>query len=84
AATLPWLVVIGVAGLLAHLCLTSALRLAAASFVMPIDFVRLPVIVVVGATLYGESVDAAVLIGAVIIFAGSYVNIWAETRRKPA
>ena len=51
---------------------------------MPIDFVRLPVIVVVGATLYGESVDAAVLIGAVIIFAGSYVNIWAETRRKPA
>ena len=84
AATLPWLVLIGIAGLLAHLCLTSALRLAAASFVMPIDFVRLPVIVVVGATLYGESVDAAVLIGAVIIFAGSYVNIWAETRRRPA
>jgi len=82
AASLPWLTVIGVAGLLAHLCLTNALSLAAASFVMPIDFVRLPAIAVVGATLYGESVDAAVLIGAVIIFAGSYVSIWAETRRQ--
>ncbi|MBM3612096.1 MAG: DMT family transporter, partial [Alphaproteobacteria bacterium] len=82
AASLPWLTVIGVAGLLAHLCLTNALSLAAASFVMPIDFARLPAIAVVGATLYGESVDAAVLIGAVIIFAGSYVSIWAETRRQ--
>jgi len=81
AASLPWLVVIGVTGLLAHFCLTSALRLASASFVMPIDFIRLPVIVVAGTVLYGESVDAAVLIGAAIIFAGNYVNVWSETRR---
>lgn len=81
AASLPWLVAIGVTGLLAHFCLTSALSVASASFVMPIDFVRLPVIAVAGMVLYGESVDAAVLIGAAIIFAGNYINIWSETRR---
>lgn len=81
AASLPWLVLVGVTGLAAHFCLTSALRLASASFVMPIDFIRLPVIAVAGMVLYGESVDAAVLIGAAIIFAGNYLNIRAETRR---
>ncbi len=84
SASLPWLVLIGVTGLAAHFCLTSALRLASASFVMPIDFIRLPVIAVAGMVLYGESVDAAVLIGAAIIFAGNYLNIRAETRCPPA
>jgi len=84
AASLPWLVAIGVTGLAAHVCLTSALRLASASFVMPIDFIRLPVIAVAGMVLYGESVDAAVLVGAAVIFAGNYINVWSETRRLPA
>lgn len=83
AASLPWLVAIGVTGLAAHVCLTSALRLASASFVMPIDFIRLPVIAVAGMVLYGESVDAAVLVGATVIFAGNYINVWSETRRLP-
>ena len=81
AATWPWLVLIGVTGVVAHFCLTSALRLAPASFVMPIDFARLPLIAVAGAVLYGESIDASVLAGAAIIFAGNYINVWAETRR---
>ena len=84
AASLPWLVLIGVTGVVAHFCLTSALRLAPASFVMPIDFARLPLIAVAGAVLYGEAVDAAVLVGAAIIFAGNYQNVWSETRRSRA
>lgn len=81
AATLPWLVLIGITGVVAHFCLTSALRLAPASFVMPIDFARLPLIAVAAAVLYGEAIDAAVLVGAAIIFAGNYINVWSETRR---
>lgn len=84
AASLPWLVLIGVTGVVAHFCLTSALRLAPASFVMPIDFARLPLIAVAGAVLYGEAIDAAVLVGAAIIFAGNYLNVWSETRRSRA
>ncbi len=77
---LPWLVLISCAGLVAHFCLTTALRLAPASVVMPIDFVRLPLIAVVGMTLYGEQLDIWVLIGAAVIFAGNYLNILSQLR----
>ena len=77
----PWLVVIGLAGLLAHFCLTTALSLAPASVVMPIDFVRLPVIAVVGAVFYGEAVNVLILLGALLIFGGNYLNITLGQRR---
>ena len=75
ASTLPWLAVIGCAGLLAHFCLTTALKLAPASIVMPIDFTRLPLIAVVGMLFYGEPLSLAVFVGAAIIFAANYLNI---------
>ena len=78
--TLPWLVLIGVAGLLAHFCITNALAIARATVVVPIDFVRLPVIAIIGMLVYGEALDLWVLLGAGIIFAGNYLNIWSETR----
>lgn len=83
AETLPWLLLIGFCGVLAHLCLTTALSLAPASYVMPIDFARLPVIAAVGMLFYAEPLDPLVLLGAAIIFLGNWANIRAETR-KPA
>ncbi|MEL6643505.1 MAG: DMT family transporter [Pseudomonadota bacterium] len=77
----PWVVLIGCAGLLAHLCITNALRVAPATVVVPMDFLRLPLIAVVGAMFYAEPIDALVLVGAAIIFVGNYLNIWTETRR---
>ena len=82
AQTLPWLVLIGCAGLLAHLCLTSALRLAPASFVMPIDFARLPLIALIGALFYNEPIDLLVILGAVLIVAGNLYNIRSEARNR--
>ncbi len=82
--SLPWIILISCAGLVAHFCLTTALRLAPAAVVMPIDFIRLPLIAVVGMTLYGELLDIWVLVGATVIFAGNYLNILAELRRKTA
>jgi drug/metabolite transporter (DMT)-like permease len=81
AQTLPWLVLIGLAGLLAHYCLTSALAIAPATVVVPIDFVRLPTIAIVGMLLYGEALDAWVFVGAAVIFAANYANIWYANRR---
>ena len=80
AQTLPWLVLIGLAGLLAHYCLTSALAIAPATVVVPIDFVRLPTIAIVGMLLYGEALDAWVFVGATVIFAANYANIWYANR----
>lgn len=82
AETLPWLALIGGAGVLAHLSLTSALRLAPASFVMPIDFVRLPLIAVIAAVFYAEPLDPFVLLGGAIIFCGVWLNIGAELRHS--
>ncbi len=76
--TAPFLLVIGAAGLFAHLCLTNALALAPASTVMPIDFMRLPIIAVVGMLFYNEPFDEFILIGGAIIFAANYLNIRAN------
>jgi drug/metabolite transporter (DMT)-like permease len=67
---------------LAHLSLTSALTLAPASFVMPIDFIRLPLIAVIGAMAYGEAIDPFVLGGGAVIFLGIWISIRAELRQK--
>lgn len=83
AANWPWIVLIACAGLLAHFCLTTALSMAPATVVMPIDFARLPVIALVGVALYAEALDPFVFIGAALIFGGNYLNIWSETRRQP-
>jgi len=80
AISLPWLALIGSAGLVAHFCLTKALSLAPAAVVTPIDFARLPVIAVVGVLLYNEPVQASIIVGALIIFGANYMNILAETR----
>ena len=59
---LPWVILIGCAGLLAHFCLTKAISIAPVSVVMPIDFVRLPTIALVGMFLYGESLEIMVFV----------------------
>ncbi len=84
SANLPWLVLIGCAGLMAHFCLTTALKLAPATVVMPIDFARLPVIAVIGMAFYAEPLDPFVFLGAAVIFGANYLNIWTESRRQPA
>lgn len=78
----PWVVVVGVAGLTAHYSLTSALRYGPASVVAPMEFLRLPVIAVVGMILYGEPLEVAVFVGGAIILAGNLYNIASERRAR--
>lgn len=78
--SLPWLVLIGLCGLTAHFCLTTALSLAPASVVVPVDFIRLPVAFSLGWILYGEMVEPPVLIGAALILLGITVNLRAAKR----
>ncbi len=83
-ASLPLLGLVGICGLLAHYCLTNALSIAPATVVVPLDFIRLPVIAILGMLLYRESLDVWVFVGAAVIFAGNYMNIWVETRKSVA
>lgn len=81
ADALPLLMLIAICGLLAHFCITTALTLAPAAVVAPVDFARLPIIAVVGMLFYAEALDVWVFVGAIVIFAGNYLNIWNETRK---
>lgn len=72
---LYWFILIGLAGLLAHLCLTSALSLAPASVVIPIDFIRLPLIALVGAIFYEEPLTFGLFTGALLIVAANIINL---------
>ena len=77
-ATAPWLVVIAIAGLTAHYSLTSALGLAPAMVVAPMEFARLPIIALVGVAVYSEALDPMVFLGAAVIFAANFWNMRAN------
>jgi drug/metabolite transporter (DMT)-like permease len=72
---------VAVAGLTSHYCLSNAFRAGDATLVVPLDFMRIPLIAVVGWLLYGEQLDLFVLLGALIIVAGVLWNLRAETAR---
>ncbi len=82
--TAPFLLLVGLAGLLAHYCITNALAIAPATVVVPFDFARLPTIAIVGMILYHEPLDHWTLLGAVVIFAGIFLNVWSENRNNSA
>jgi uncharacterized membrane protein len=73
--------VFGVVGLTSHYCLANAFRAGDASVVVPIDFMRLPLIALVGWLLYAETVDIFVFAGAGLIICGVLWNLHAESRR---
>jgi drug/metabolite transporter (DMT)-like permease len=79
-ADAPWIAGIGAGAFTAHYCMTQAMRLVDAMVVVPIDFIRLPLIAVVGALAYGEAFDPLVIAGAAIIFAGTYYSLSRERR----
>ena len=79
----PWLLVVGVTGLSAHYCMTRALRLADATVVVPMDFLRLPLAAFAGSLFYGEKLDWLVLAGAGVMLIGNLANILAERARSP-
>ena len=75
-----WIILIGLMAVFSHFCLAKALSLAEASVVVPIDFLRLPLIAVIGFLIYNEAIEIAVFAGALVIFAGNYYNIRQETK----
>jgi drug/metabolite transporter (DMT)-like permease len=79
---LPAFAAVGVAGLASHYCLANAFRAGDASVVVPLDFLRIPLIAVIGWWLYGEVLDALVFIGAGLIIVGVLWNLQSEARRQ--
>lgn len=72
---------VGIASVTAHFCITNALAAGDATVVVPIDYLRLPLIALVGWMFYGESLDVLTLVGGAIIVAGVLWNLQSDVRR---
>jgi len=76
-----WLILVAVLGFTAHFCIVRAVSLADAIVVAPLDFLRLPLIAVVGVLLYGEPLELWVFVGGGLVLLGNYSNLMAERRK---
>ena len=75
-------VVLSVVGVTSHYCLTQAFRSGDATVVVPLDFLRIPLIALVGWMFYGEAIDVFVFAGAGLIICGVLWNLLAESQRS--
>lgn len=69
-----WLVVIGITALSAHFCLVKAMGYAEVTTVITLDFLRLPLIAVLGVLLYDEEFEFYLLIGGLLMLIGNWIN----------
>jgi drug/metabolite transporter (DMT)-like permease len=67
-------------GLLSHYCLTNAYRRGDATMVVPLDFMRIPLIAFVGWQLYGEPLDPYVFLGSGCIVVGLLYSLNREAK----
>lgn len=79
-ADAPLILMLGATGVAAHYCLARSMALADASIVIPMEFLRLPVLAAAGYWLFDEVPDRWTLAGAVIIFAATYYMVRGERR----
>ena len=79
-----WVTTVSICGLTAHFCIARALALAPAIVVIPLDFLRLPLISLIGFLAYNEAFEWAVVFGAMLIFTAVLINLQAERQRSSA
>ena len=78
----PFLIIVGITALTGHYCMARALAIADATVVVPLDFLRLPLIALIGYLFYNETLDLFVLIGAFVMLFGNLINIKAEHKKS--
>jgi drug/metabolite transporter (DMT)-like permease len=77
-----WIVVVGVMAISAHFCLSSAMQTAEISSIIALDFLRLPLVALLGMLLYGEVFDWWVVLGGGLMIIGNMIGqgVWRKHR----
>jgi len=70
-----WLLLVGVTALTAHYCITRAMQLSEVSIVVTLDFLRLPLIALVGIVLYAEDFQISIIVGGALMLLGNLINV---------
>ena len=79
---LPLIIVLTATSLLAHLSLSSALKKSDASIILPIDYIRLPLIALVGWYYYDEVMTYNIIIGSSLIIIGTVFYLRRDFKEK--
>ncbi len=66
----------------AHYCMARAFQLAEIIAVVSLEYLRLPMIAIVGALLYAEAIDVATVVGGLAILVGNYLNVRMSSRKR--
>jgi drug/metabolite transporter (DMT)-like permease len=77
----PWIFVIAFTGMSSHFCLARALVHADATFISPMDFLRVPMSALIGWMLYSEQIDIFTAGGALLILAGNLLNLQGRPKK---
>jgi drug/metabolite transporter (DMT)-like permease len=78
------LIALGVAGVGAQSCYVRALSHGEASALGVVDYVRLPLAILLGFALFAERPDTATLAGSGVVIAATVYIAWRESRRRIA
>lgn len=73
-----WLLLISITAMSAHYSVSKALSHADAMVVIPMDFLRLPLIMLIGFLFYNEAIDGFLLLGATLMLLGNYWSLKRE------
>lgn len=65
----------GILGALGQLSVAKAMSMADAAAIIPVDFIRLPLVIVLGAVLFAENTGWPVFLGGTVIFAAILIQI---------
>ncbi len=71
-----WLMVVGSTALTAHYCIARAMLLAEVSTVVTLDFLRLPLIALVGVVFYAEGFQVSIILGGALMLIGNLINLY--------
>ena len=72
---LRWIPIISVGGLTAHFCIITALTPVLVSIAATLEFLRVPLIAVVGYLVYAEALSIFILVGAIFINRANIANL---------
>lgn len=64
--------------------MAKAMQHAEVTAVVTMDFLRLPVIAVIGVAFYSESLNITLILGALFMFLGNLLNVYVPRNRNKA
>jgi drug/metabolite transporter (DMT)-like permease len=81
-----WLVIIGLTALSAHFCMAKAMQYAEITRIVTLDFLRLPLIALVGVLLYNEAFEISLMAGGLLMLMGNFITLYRRRQLsvKPA